>query len=151
MTTTTTVPPVGSLTLRKAKARAQRGPGAANGSLGVQGEFVTPPVFTHPPPFIVRVQDGLTLDRTHAFQACRTSNRGRITCRDVDVDGIFKASVKPSRRVPGTMAFKIKFQWQTIDAPFAPPMTMTLVHNAAVVRQGSASICTSKGRSFKCK
>ena len=149
-TTTTTVPSLGSLTLRKGKARAQRSPGAANGSLGVQGDFVTPPLFTYPPPFTVRVQDGLTLDRTHTFQSCRTTSSGRIICREADVDGIFKASLKPSR-VPGTMAFKIKFQRQAINAPFAAPMTVTLVHNAAVVRQGSASDCTSKGLSFKCR
>jgi len=140
-TTSTTLPQ--PLHLTGAALRA----GAGNGSVRVRGDFPTPPAFGFPPGFLVRVRNAGTLDVTHAFSACRTSARGAVHCTESASDGIFKATFRPS---VGRVRFKVGFLRQTIAGPFAAPVTMTLVDDAAVVRQDSIAAWTS-GSGLSCR
>jgi hypothetical protein len=118
--------------------------------ISLQGDFATPPAFSVPPPFSVRVQDSGTLDRTHTFNSCVTTSNGRIRCHETAADGTFKATFKPSRGAPG-LRFRVTFQHQAIDGPFAAPVTMILAHNTAVVRSDTISGCRSMGRALSCR
>jgi len=139
---------VGNLHVTRAKVTAQSASGG-NGSLRVSGDFSTPPAFDFPPPFTVRVQDAGTLDRSHLFTSC-TTKAGRIRCRDSATDGQFKATIKP-RRNSATTRFKIGFQRQAISGPFTAPVTVTITHDAGVVRSDSIASCQPAGRGIKCR
>ena len=124
-------------------------PSGGNGSIRVSGDFSVPPAFDFPPPFTVRVQDGGTVDRSHVFTSCTTS-AGRVRCRDSAADGRFKATVKP-RRNTATRTFKIGFQRQAISGPFTGPVTVTITHDAGVVRSDAIASCQPAGRGIKCR
>jgi len=47
--------------------------------------------------------------------------------------------------------FKVGFLRQTIAGPFAAPVTMTLVDDAAVVRQDSIAACRTSGSGLSCR
>jgi len=142
------VVPPGNLHVTRAKITAQS-PSGGNGSISVSGDFSTPPAFDFPPPFTVRVQDGGSLDRSHVFTGC-TSKAGRIRCRDSAADGQFKATVKP-RRNSTTTKFKIGFRREAIGGPFTAPVTVTITHDAGVVRSDSIASCQPAGRGIKCR
>jgi len=148
-TTSTTIPANQNLHLTRAKLRPQSSPGSANGMISLQGDFATPPAFTVPPSFSVRVRDSGTLDRAHTFNSCTTS-RGRIRCQDRAADGTFKASFKPSRGTTG-LRFKIRFQQQAIDGPFVAPLTLFLAHNTAVLRSDTIGACRPAGTGVSCR
>jgi predicted acyl esterase len=148
-TTSTTTPANQNLHLTRAKLRPQSSPGSANGMISLQGDFATPPAFSAPPSFSVRVQDTGTLDRAHTFNSCTTS-RGRIRCQETAGDGTFKAIFKPSRGSSG-LRFKIRFQRQAIDGPFVAPLTVLLAHNTAVLRSDTISACQPMGTGLSCR
>jgi hypothetical protein len=152
-TTTTTLPSGSGLRLTRARLRSQSSPGASNGTIRLRGEFTIPPSFTFPPSFTVRVQDGLTLDRLHVFQGCRTTASGRVVCRDVAPDGIFSARFRPFRGTPNLIRFSVRFRRQAISSPFAPPVRMTLLHNTTAVRTDTVMTCrsSSTGSRLSCR
>jgi hypothetical protein len=146
-TTTTTVP--ANLHLMQAKLRAQSSPGSANGSVRLRGDFVTPPPFTFPPSFTVRVQDALGLDRAHTFTSCLSGASGRLRCSESAVDGRFKASFKPLGS--SVIRFKVSFMQQAISGPFAAPVSATLTHNGGVVRTDTIMACRNVGSGLGCR
>jgi hypothetical protein len=143
-TTTTTLPVTHDLTLTAAKIHAS----SDNGSIRVQGRFTTPPNFSVPPPFGVRVQDGGSIDRLHTFASCTTTSKGRVRCTETSADGVFKAKIGPKN---GAQRFKIGFQKQAIAGSLQGPVTMTLTHNSAVVRSDTISACRQNATSLSCK
>ncbi|HYB98771.1 MAG TPA: CocE/NonD family hydrolase [Candidatus Limnocylindrales bacterium] len=147
-TTTTTLPDFG-LSLSSVKAQAEKSEGAGNGRADVKGAMSVPPNFSAPPPFTVRVEDALALDVSHTFESCTTKASGKITCRDEDGEEDNRASFKP--KGDGAMAFKISLRGQSISGPFAGPAMVTLVHDSAVVRSGTAGDCQSDDTRLICK
>jgi len=149
-TTTTTTLPGYDLSLTRASVKAESSAGRANGGIALKGSFATPPLFSSPPPFTVIVRDGATLERAHAFEACRTTAKGAVSCSDVAADGRFKAVVKPDKTSSG-MRFRVSFKRQSIAPPLASPVTMTLLHNDAVARAGQIATCRSTPTRLKCR
>ena len=145
-TTSTTLPENQGLHVTGARVRA----GTGRGSIRAQGDFQVPPAITVPPSFAVRLRDAGSMDRTHEFSVCRSAN-GRIRCREQTAEGVFRAVFRPYRAVPNTFRFKVSFVRQTIAGPFTAPMTMTLTHNAAVVRSDGIASCTSTGTVLRCR
>jgi hypothetical protein len=148
-TTTTTLPATENLHVVRAKIHGQSG--SPTGSIRLKGDFSTPPAFSFPPPFSVRVQDGGGVDRLHVFNDCVTNARGRVRCQDTSADGVFKATFKPVGQSPGVVRFKVDFLRQTLAGPFAAPVTVTLAHNSAVVRQDTISTCRQGGTTLSCR
>jgi len=146
--TTTTTTLAANLHVTRAKIAAQSASGG-DGTIRVSGDFSGPPAFDFPPPFTVRVQDGGTLDRSHTFTGC-TSTNGRVRCRDSAADGTFKANVKPRRNGAGT-TFKVAFQHQAISGPFTAPVTVTITHDGGAVRSDSIASCQPTPRGLRCK
>ena len=147
-TTTSTTLPSFNLRLTRAKLKQEKSPGAANGKVDLKGDFVTPPNFATPPPFTVRVQDGSALDRAHSFDGCITKSNGKIDCREQTSEGEFRARFKAKG---STLRFKVQFKRQVLSGPFSAPVTMSLLHNSAVVRQDSTGNCRATGSGLKCK
>jgi len=145
-TTSSTLPENQGLHVTGARVRA----GAGSGSVRAQGDFQVPPAITVPPSFTVRLRDGASLDRTHEFNACKSSN-GRIRCREQTSEGVFRAVFRPYRGSANTLRFKVSFVRQTISGPFAAPVTMVLTHNAAVVRSDGIVACTSSASALRCR
>ena len=145
-TTSSTLPENQGLHVTGARVRA----GAGSGSVRAQGDFQVPPAITVPPSFTVRLRDGASLDRTHEFNACKSSN-GRIRCREQTSEGVFRAVFRPYRGSANTLRFKVSFVRQTITGPFTAPVTMVLTHNAAVVRSDGIVACTSSGTALRCR
>jgi hypothetical protein len=45
---------------------------------------------------------------------------------------------------------KLSFQWISITAPFSPPVTVTITHNGAVVRQDTIVDCRQRNSGLNC-
>jgi hypothetical protein len=140
-----------NLHLTQAKLRGQSSPGAANGSIRLRGDFVTPPAFTFPPSFTVRVQDALGLDRAHTFTSCRSGANGRLRCSESAVDGRFKATFKPLGAFSSTLRFKVSFMRQAVSGPFAAPVSAVLTHNGSVMRADTITACRNVGSGLNCR
>ena len=145
--TTTTLPSF-DLALSRVKVRAEKEPGSADGRVDVQGSFSVPPSFTSPPPFTVRVQDNAALDVSHSFASCTTTSKGKIDCREETGTEEYRAKLVPKG---SGLKFKISLRGQAVAAPFAGPVTVTLLHNSAVVRTGTISSCTASDNGMKCR
>jgi hypothetical protein len=124
-------------------------PGSGNGSIKVRGDFQTPPAFTFPPPLTVRVQDGGALDQSHTYTSC-AGTAGRVKCSDA-AGGLFKADFRPLQTTPSVYRFKLSFLRLSIAGPFPPPVTVTLSHNGAVVRQDTIVDCRQRGSGLNCR
>jgi hypothetical protein len=145
-TTTTTLPSF-SMTVRRVKVRAEKKQGAANGRVDVQGEISGIPAFSTPPPFTVRVEDSDHLDVSHSFQGCTTKTNGKVSCRETE-GGDWRATFTPKG---GNVSFKISMRGQAVTAPFAGPVTTTLLHNSAVVRIDTTGGCSASDSGLKCQ
>src|SRR6185369_1767515 len=121
---------------------------SADGRVDAKGSFDASPEFSAPPPFNVRIQDAAGLDVSHTFGSCRTTAKGKITCRDTVADADYRATLTPK---DGLMLLKLSLRGQPIDAPFTGPVTVTLLHNSAVERSGSISDCTASDTALKCR
>jgi predicted acyl esterase len=146
-TSSTTLPEGQGLRLTRVRVRA----GAGNGSLRVLGSFDTPPGFTVPPPFSVRVRDSGGLDRVYTLEGCITSASGRVRCRQETAEGLVRAVVRPLRASSQTRALRVTALRQAIAGPFAAPLTVTLAHNDAVVRTDSIAACRQAGATISCR
>lgn len=146
-TTSTTLPADRQLSLTRARIRA----GASTGSVRILGSFDVPPAFTVPPSFAVRVRDGGGVDLVHEFVVCAAAANGRVRCRDQSSEGRFRATVRPFRGSPTARRFKVTFLRQTIAGPVVAPITVTLIHNDAVVRSDTIATCRVVGASLSCR
>jgi hypothetical protein len=146
--TTTTTLVAYTLTLSRVHAKAEKSAGAANGSVDAKGEFATPPGFSSPPSFSVRVQDSETLDVSHTFETCTTKPNGKIACRESGSGEDNRATFTPRGDMVG---FHLSMRGRSISAPLAGPVSITLLHNSAIVRTDSIDQCTSTASSLQCK
>lgn len=139
----------GSLNVTRARIHQQNAPGGQNGSIRVDGDFLTPPTFGFPPSITVRVQDSLTLDQSHTFASC-TSSGGRVRCKD-SIGVLSKASFQPLRSTPSVYRFKIRLLRLGINGPFAGPVQVTLTHNAGTQRMDSIADCRAQNSGLSCR
>jgi hypothetical protein len=145
-TTTTTLP--GALNLTQVSLRVSSG--VPNGGILVKGDFITPPAFSFPPGFTVRVRDSLALDRTHTFSNCRSRANGGVRCSDPTMSGRVQASFTRFR-TSGVYRFRVSFTRENVTGPFSGPVTMTLLHNAGATRTDTISDCRQTGRGLSCR
>jgi hypothetical protein len=146
-TTTSTTQP-GALNLTQASLRTSSG--VPNGGILVKGDFLTPPAFSFPPGFTVRVRDSLALDRSHTFSNCRSRPNGGVRCSDPTASGRVQASFTRFR-TGGVYRFRVSFMRETVTGPFSGPVTMTLLHNAGATRTDTISDCRQTGRGLGCR
>jgi CSLREA domain-containing protein len=143
-TTTTTL--VENLNVTHARFERESQPGRSNGSIKVRGDFQTPPAFTFPPAFDVRVQDGGATDVSHTYTDCRSTG-GRVRCNEVAGSSRFNAYFQPSG---SGYRFKVSFQRISIAGPFSAPVTVTITHNGATVRQDAIADCRQSNSGLSC-
>jgi hypothetical protein len=143
--------PTEDLLVSRARIKAEKSAGAANGRIVVKGEFVVPPFFSSPPAFTVRIEDSSTLDTAHTFQDCDTSgNVQKARCRDRVAEGDFGVVLK-ARKNSNVIRVKVVFKRLSVSAPLAAPVTVSLLHNSAVVRADAIGNCKAKPGKLSCK
>lgn len=140
--------PIGALDVKSVSLRARSGSGVDNGRMRLRGEFATPPAFSFPPSFTVRVKDALAFDRSVTFINCTTRN-GRVRCSQIAADGTFKANLSPMRSRPVTR-LRVSYQRLTTDGPFAGPIEVRLNHGE-VSRTDVVTNCRTRGSGLGCR
>src|SRR5205085_12381589 len=127
--------PAYTVTIASVKIRAEKAPGSADGRVDAKASFDVPPAFSSPPPFTLRIRDGGALDVSHTFASCTTKSSGKIDCREEAGEETRKESWRATLTPHGAgMRLKTSLRGQAVDAPFAGPATIELLHNSAVVR-----------------
>jgi hypothetical protein len=135
--------------LTRLSVRRQRAPGANNGAIRMAGDFITPPDFVFPP-ITVRVTDNLNLDETHTLTACQGTGGG-LRCTET-VGGVrLKARFKPIRSTPSVWRYRISINRIGIDAPFSPPLSVTLTHDSVIDRVDGIGDCRQLSSGVNCR
>jgi hypothetical protein len=141
------------LTITSVRVKKQTS-GGGNGGLDAMGTFLlaTPSdVFDASAAITARLDDGLTLDRSHTWATSECVTRaGRFSCRSADRRA--RANFRPVPSPPGTYRFKIRMTGLPLDPPFAPPLTLTVMHGSApTTRQGAIASCGSTTTGLRCR
>src|SRR4029077_945763 len=108
-----------------------------NGKIIVTGSFITIPptdTFTSGSGVAIRIQDNVTLDSSLLWGAgeCVSSSSGHVSCRSSD--GRFRGKFQPVRSAPSVYLFSIKLKGLPIQAPFQPPLRVTITDDAYIDR-----------------
>src|SRR5262249_11503075 len=113
------------LHVTRARIRAERSPGAANGRIVVKGDFTTAPprdVFAGADGVGFHIRDAGALDVRVAWAAgeCRVGRR-RIVCRNAD--GSARATFATRKATPDVFRLAVTLKRLGTVAPFTPPVT----------------------------
>jgi hypothetical protein len=104
---------------------------------------------------VIRVTDGLALDRTFAFspEECRRRVNGFVSCKSVD--GQSHAIVTPHRK-PARFHVAVAFRQLDLSGPFQPDLTVRLTDDPPVPvegidRVGAIGDCTVMRHGMRCQ
>lgn len=125
-------------------------PGRGNGSIRLSGDLLMPPNIVFPPPISVRVRDSLSLVETHTFSSCVPAGTG-LRCTDTMGTSRFRLQLKPLRSTPQVVRYRVSFQRIAIDAPFAPPVEVTISHDTGVDRIDTMNDCRQSNAGLACR
>jgi len=143
--------------MQRATVHANTGRTRPNGYISSGGtvQLVGPTdVFNASSGVVIRVTDGVSLDRAFTFSAgeCRRRASGFTSCRSAD--GLSRISIAPHRKPAG---FRYAFAFRRLDmaAPFKPPLTVRLTTDPAVPidgidRTGVIAACTLSSHGIRC-
>jgi len=124
----------GVLAIRRARVRRSTALQRPNGEVIVTGDIVLGSGDDRFDPMegvAVAIRDTLGLHEVFSWidVECDTLNSGRVRCRNSSGD--FQQLSEPLSGTPGRIRFRLRFRNRDIAAPFAPGLTMSLVHSPA--------------------
>lgn len=143
------------LTVLTARVRQQRS-GNGGGRVVVKGELATPggAPFDASGSVTLRIDDGLTLDRSHTWAPgeCLARSGGRVVvCKSADRRA--RIRLRSAAVPPGVYRFTGRVRRLAIDGPFAPPLTVTVTAQAApgTAWMGALATCTPTSSGMRCR
>jgi len=127
------------LNLRRASLHRNTSTLRQNGSVFLSGDVrlaAPTDTFDASKGLVIRVTDGLALDRTFAFAPsdCRRRPSGFMSC--TSADGHERASFVRSGKPPTRFRFRVTFDHLPLAGPFQPPLTVRLTDDPPVPIEG---------------
>jgi hypothetical protein len=149
--TSSTTSTTALLQLTKIRIRGTSPPGGANGVILIRGEFPAPAALAAPPPpIIVNILDGATLNEVHSFDACAPIASG-LRCVESSPTGVRKAVFKLRPGAPPV--YRARIRWSRLDGvdpPFTAPVTIYIAQVGTPTRVGSIATCEATAVGLRC-